>query len=127
MGQSKSKQTHRKNQNNIEECDICIFKYDKKDHLPILICSWKHTICSSCLKDLKDPVLCPFCREHIDKSTIRLNFFILNKLRERACDNHDGKTNFHEGEPNINVKLPSRGFGVTGLLLICILLLFLLP
>lgn len=53
------------------QCCICCVQYDDSDHIPLVVCSEFHTICSKCLEVLLerpgDKLVCPFDSLKSDK------------------------------------------------------------
>ena len=65
------------------DCPICLEYYDGEIRFPMMLCSFQHNACQSCLEKIifktKDTGECPFCKETIMKSKIK-KFRLLHEM-----------------------------------------------
>ena len=67
------------------ECLICAIPYNRSDRLPTFLCTNNHTICRSCLNDIRYRApQCPFCRENIDFDSLRTDHETARKIPREA-------------------------------------------
>ncbi len=65
------------------ECDICFEKFDHSLNKPVALIRCLHTICSACLKRLKEKK-CPTCNRPIEDS--ETNWHLLKHVAESEYD-----------------------------------------
>jgi hypothetical protein len=80
------------------DCNLCEKPYNLTDKLPFILSDCGHSLCSNCLKNLKNTInssfKCPFDNLLYEKKSVfKNNLFLIQRIKEQNRNEVDSKTN----------------------------------